>query len=341
MLKAMDEATVPEHLKAEIQSRVFASLIEGESYSFVGNPEKVDGWSRQADGRWLRRVPNNSIPITDPAYVDAIVEIFSDDYTSQWLDERRNIRLQKKETAKFDVSPEPSEIDTGRCFAAGTMIRMADGSEKPIEEIRIGDQVMSFDVPNGELGASTVMQTFETSDQLVIDFHGTNVTPGHVYACADGQFRMLIDILEQDGAIVIADGRHIRARTGYEVGTDEDAIVMVGLGQDDGGMTFVPMRAGTVVVEDNGGPVTMLDYMDAIGWRLDREGQGFKVRDFITRDTLGFAWRAAAFPFDPRLVAGQFSEYRQGRIRVAKGMPVFPEDREFNGVIPQEFLRAH
>ena len=218
---------------------------------------------------------------------------------------------------------------------------MADGTEKPIEQIRIGDQVMSFNGPNGELVASTVTQTFETPDQLVIDFHGTYVTPGHVYACSDGQYRMLIDILEQDGAIVIADGEHIRARTGYEVGTDEDAIVMVGLEQDDGDTKFVPMRAGTVIGYQDGRAITMLAYMDSIGWRLEKEGMGFKVRDWVTRDTMGFAWHVSAFPFDPRLVAGEFAEYRQGRIRVAKGRPVFPEDREYNGVIPAQFITAH
>lgn len=247
----------------------------------------------------------------------------------------------KNNAIRHAIKEEEERRASEQCFAAGTMIRMANGTERPIEQICIGDQVMSFNGPNGALVASTVTQTFETADQLVIEFHGTNVTPGHVCACADGEYRMLIDILEQDGAIVIADGTHIRARTGYEVGTDEDAIVMVGLEQIDGDTKFVPMRAGTMIGFQDGRAITMLEYMDSIGWRLEKEGKGFKVRDYITRDTMGFAWYLSTVPFDPRLVAGEYSEYRQGRIRVAKGRPVFPEDREYNGVIPAQFVTAH
>ena len=229
-----------------------------------------------------------------------------------------------------------------QCFAAGTMIQMADGTEKPIEQIRVGDQVMSFDDPNGELVTSTVTQTFETPDQLVIDFHGTYVTPGHVYVCPDGQYRMLIDILEQDGAIVIADGRHIRARTGYEVGSDEDAVVMAGIVQDDGDIKAVPVRAGMIVGADGDGrPLSILEFMDDIGWRLERDVKGFKMRDWVSPEVMGFPWHYAGVPFDPRMVAEQFAEYRQGRIRVAKGRPVFAEDREFRGSIPERFVTAH
>lgn len=235
-----------------------------------------------------------------------------------------------------------TSLENQFCFAAGTMVRMADGSEKPIEQIRVGDQVMSFDGPNGELVASTVTQTFETPDQLVIEFHGTYVTPGHVYACPDGQYRMLIDILEQDGAIVIADGRHIRARTGYEVGSDEHAFVLAGIVQNDGDIKAVAMRAGTIVgANGDGQPVKILEFMDDIGWRLEKDVRGFRMRDRASPEVMGFPWHYAGVPFDPRMVAEQFAEYRQGRIRVAKGRPVFAEDREFQGSIPERFITAH
>ena len=38
---------------------------------------------------------------------------------------------------------------TGSCLAAGTMISLADGSFKPIEQIRVGDKVLSFDHMTG------------------------------------------------------------------------------------------------------------------------------------------------------------------------------------------------
>ena len=43
------------------------------------------------------------------------------------------------------------ELGVARCFLAGTPILMADGTSKPIEDIRPGDEVASFD-PNAQQG---------------------------------------------------------------------------------------------------------------------------------------------------------------------------------------------
>lgn len=34
-------------------------------------------------------------------------------------------------------------VDCGSCFVAGTLVRMADGSDKPIEDVEVGDRVLS------------------------------------------------------------------------------------------------------------------------------------------------------------------------------------------------------
>ncbi|MFZ5893437.1 MAG: Hint domain-containing protein [Myxococcota bacterium] len=50
--------------------------------------------------------------------------------------------------------------DVGSCFVADTKVTMADGSERRIDSIRIGDQVLSFDETTRSLTLGTVTETF-------------------------------------------------------------------------------------------------------------------------------------------------------------------------------------
>jgi RHS repeat-associated protein len=60
----------------------------------------------------------------------------------------------------------------GACFTAGTPIVMADGSTKPIEEVRPGDRVLSQPQEGGDPVVSTVDRTFErkAEETLVLTF---------------------------------------------------------------------------------------------------------------------------------------------------------------------------
>ena len=111
------------------------------------------------------------------------------------------------------------------CFLATTPILMADGSEKPIEHIKPGDLVKSYN-KEGNLVAGRVKQTFVKEVEHVLDFFGTGVTPGHVYYCGAGKYKgqhvPLIDILRDDGGVVAADGTLIRAATGTPIGSEND-----------------------------------------------------------------------------------------------------------------------
>jgi len=62
-----------------------------------------------------------------------------------------------------DVVTEETEQDSvriksqgGCCFVAGTKITMADGSIKPIEDVTLGDRVLSYDVSSGEFSSWAV-----------------------------------------------------------------------------------------------------------------------------------------------------------------------------------------
>lgn len=54
------------------------------------------------------------------------------------------------------------------CVAEGTLITMADGSTKPIEEIQIGDQVLGFDPTTGTFMAENVFDLIETEVEAMV-----------------------------------------------------------------------------------------------------------------------------------------------------------------------------
>jgi hypothetical protein len=136
-----------------------------------------------------------------------------------------------------------------RCFLAGTPILMADGQEKPIEDIRVGDMVMSFDPAadqgRGALVPKPVSRTFQNVTRSIIDLRGLHMTPGHVCLTDDGRFETIAEILLRDGILVEADGTRIRARTGAKLGSMEDTPVLIAYPDEKTGKEiFVRARAG-------------------------------------------------------------------------------------------------
>lgn len=59
----------------------------------------------------------------------------------------------------------------GKCFLAGTQVEMADGSRRPIEEIKTGDLVLATDPQTGETGPRAVTNLIVTED----DKHFVNI----------------------------------------------------------------------------------------------------------------------------------------------------------------------
>ncbi|HEX8166342.1 MAG TPA: Hint domain-containing protein [Beijerinckiaceae bacterium] len=150
-------------------------------------------------------------------------------------------RTQGAATGPFFTPPE--------CFLAGTPILMADGTEKPIEEVRAGDRVMSFDAKKdkgrGGLVPGEVVRTFQNVTKTIIDLHGLKVTPGHRFLTGEGTFETIAEILRRDGTIVTVDRGEVRARTNAKAGSPEDRPVQI-VYRDPagGGLRRVVARAG-------------------------------------------------------------------------------------------------
>lgn len=75
-----------------------------------------------------------------------------------------------------------SRLDT--CFLTGTKVLMADRSYKNIEDIKIGDKVLSYDEPTGKIVTCKVAKVFSHSPREMSDYYllindGLRVTPNH------------------------------------------------------------------------------------------------------------------------------------------------------------------
>lgn len=67
---------------------------------------------------------------------------------------------------------------TRMCFVAGTQIEMADGTTRSIEDITIGDEVLSWNTESNEIGAGVVIDTYKPMHRglVFLDFGSTSTT---------------------------------------------------------------------------------------------------------------------------------------------------------------------
>jgi hypothetical protein len=181
---------------------------------------------------------------------------FSASDLGKWRDELRKLGLPPESIQAIvedyaDINP----ANDVQCFLADTPILMADGTEKPIQEIVPGDMVMSFDpkADNG-LGAmkpGRVRRTFRNTTRRMIDLRGLRMTPGHVVLSDRDEWLKIADVLRQDRAMV--EERQggpvlVRARTGAAIGSDEDAPVTVIFEDRQGFAHKGVVRAGIVSI---------------------------------------------------------------------------------------------
>jgi hypothetical protein len=83
-------------------------------------------------------------------------------------------------TAQRCITP---TIDAGAtCFIAGTPITLASGGTKPIEEIEVGDEVLSYDTTTGTKVSGHVAQLFvHPHTRRLARLNGIVTTPEHPF----------------------------------------------------------------------------------------------------------------------------------------------------------------
>ena len=115
-----------------------------------------------------------------------------------------------KQYTFYDGEKVPQIRGSKGCFIGGTQITMADGSKKAIENIEIGELVLSFD-KEGNLGPSSVTTTFtHENDQFITLIHWkgkVTVTPNHWMLIEDGLFLEAGKLLPGEDQLVTKDGK--------------------------------------------------------------------------------------------------------------------------------------
>ncbi len=121
--------------------------------------------------------------------------------------------------------------------------------KKPIKLIQVGDLVVSFD-DDGNLVPGPVTRTFQNNAKILLNFHGTRATPGHVYYRPDSKksykYETLIDVLRDDGMIQKQDGTLIRAATNVPVDSPRDGFVRAVAGRRKADGTFEQTDEGRI-----------------------------------------------------------------------------------------------
>ena len=76
------------------------------------------------------------------------------------------------------------------CFAAGTLVLMADGEFKPIERVMVGDSVMAYDFPSDRKYAAPVTRLYRKTVDSYLRLNDLAVTAKHPFAVGpDGMAR--------------------------------------------------------------------------------------------------------------------------------------------------------
>ncbi|MBO6629674.1 MAG: hypothetical protein JJ939_14760, partial [Alphaproteobacteria bacterium] len=117
-----------------------------------------------------------------------------------------------------------------QCFAAGTPVEMADGSSKPIEKIRAGDWVLSFD-QSGNLQPGRVTSVFESAtNNLLTLSNGLVTTPGHPFLTSNGSFSPILEITSARLPVVDRAGNEIYVAAKRMLNSGEEIVRVVGGG---------------------------------------------------------------------------------------------------------------
>lgn len=188
--------------------------------------------------------------------------------------------------------------ERGGCFLSGTPILMADGSEKPIESVAVGDSVSSrASEADPILRAGSVTQVFQhvVDGYLVINGF-LRVTPEH-NIFSNGRWVMAGELRIGD-SVLLADNHWEKIRSIEKRG---ERVTVYNFSVD----TYHTYFADGVYVHNNKGRSVFLDRVLFSEIETDANGRGktsFRVSDNLT------SWRVASQAVTKDLFAGQSND---------------------------------
>ena len=201
-------------------------------------------------------------------------------------------------------------------FSGSTLVLMADGSRKPIEDVEVGDRVLATDPETGETAARDVTHLWVHQDtvvDLIVDGDVITATEDHPFWNDTDQKWQRADQLDEGDLVRSADGQLLRV-DGLEEPTARSATAY-NLTVDDIHTYYVGAGDGSVLVHNTCGPLptqivgkttpltnseasTLADYLGyrptnqiLRGQRVFTNGKQFIVQD--TTSHIGGTWKIA------------------------------------------------
>ncbi|MEZ5094656.1 MAG: polymorphic toxin-type HINT domain-containing protein [Nocardioides sp.] len=114
-----------------------------------------------------------------------------------------------------------------RSFASATLVLMADGSKKPIDQIEVGDKVIATDPETGQRVTRKVTHVWVHDDTLtdlkLADGTTLTTTEDHLFWSVTDQTFERADQLAP-GEVVLGDNGHEVTVVGFEIGTSRTAL---------------------------------------------------------------------------------------------------------------------
>ncbi|WOF72519.1 putative Ig domain-containing protein [Parvibaculaceae bacterium PLY_AMNH_Bact1] len=134
----------------------------------------------------------------------------------------------RDQTAFKALEEELGAIPNARCFGAGTLVRMGDGSEKAIERISAGDFVLSYDTL-GNLVPARVEDTFISATSEILELsNGVRCTPQHPFLTKNGTFEPIASILARKDPLIDVTGNLVHLWGQYVAGGGKIAVNAIG-----------------------------------------------------------------------------------------------------------------
>ncbi|EAY23878.1 intein C-terminal splicing region domain protein [Microscilla marina ATCC 23134] len=95
-------------------------------------------------------------------------------YGTEWIKSLQNTKVERKEDKVWHQSKQSN--NSSICFVAGTQILMADGSNKKIENVKVGDTVKTVNMKTFELENQKVLMIDSPIHDDIIDINFTDGT---------------------------------------------------------------------------------------------------------------------------------------------------------------------
>ncbi|MDV8147433.1 polymorphic toxin-type HINT domain-containing protein [Arthrobacter sp. B10-11] len=212
-------------------------------------------------------------------------------------------------------------------FSGATVVLMADGSRKPIEDVKVGDKVIATDPETGEQVSKRVEHVFVHDDtvlDLVVDDQVITTTEDHPFWSVTDQSFERADQLESGEEVLGADGRTIKVSR-LELGTARQAIAYnlevegihtYHVGHDEILVHNTCKVRGFWEITQEGttatkrGPYGTLSKSksDGLWWSRDTAGHGGSVWKVYEESSRGLIWRADANQYGDFIVGKHKSD---------------------------------